>query len=74
MKRYGRCVSMTANIIKRDTWTSHDSYSLYKGAESESDEVSRSSCNLQEMQGKEEYAQLYHKHTVSKIQTGKFYR
>lgn len=72
MNRYGHHVSMTANIIKRDTWTLYNSYSLAKGAES--DEVSGSSCNLQEMQRKKQYVQLHCKYTLSKIQTGKFYK
>lgn len=37
----------------------YDSYSLAKGAGSESDEVSGSSCNLQEMQREKEYVQLH---------------
>lgn len=30
-------------------------------------------ANLQEMQRKEEYAELHHEYTISKVETGKFY-
>lgn len=31
-------------------------------------------ANLQEMQRKEEYAELHHEYAISKVETGKFYR